>query len=50
MQVIWQDFSDTSQFKMGFQKMRPWDLGHRLLLARRLCEAGCGFITIGSAR
>jgi len=40
---------DTSQFKMGFQKMRPSDLGHRLLLARRLCEAGCGFITVGSA-
>ncbi len=40
---------DTSKFNMGFQKMRPSDIGHRLLVARRLCEAGCGFITVGSA-
>ena len=40
---------DTSRFRIGFRKKRPSDLGQRMLLARRLCEAGCGFVTVGSA-
>lgn len=37
---------DTSQFSTGHKKFRPSALGRQLLLARRLCEAGCGFVTI----
>ncbi|HEY3963691.1 MAG TPA: DUF1501 domain-containing protein [Planctomycetaceae bacterium] len=37
---------DTSQFQTGHKKLRRSELGRQLLLARRLCEAGCGFITI----
>ncbi|MFQ5733709.1 MAG: DUF1501 domain-containing protein [Planctomycetaceae bacterium] len=38
---------DTSRFNTALRiKNRPSSLGHQLLLARRLCEAGCGFITI----
>ncbi len=37
---------DTSSFETGIRKNRPSTLGHQLLLARRLCEAGCGFVTI----
>lgn len=37
---------DTSRFETGHKKLRPSELGRQLLLARRLCEAGCGFITI----
>ena len=37
---------DTSRHITGIHKDRPSTLGHQLLLARRLCEAGCGFITI----
>ncbi|MBI3861212.1 MAG: DUF1501 domain-containing protein [Planctomycetia bacterium] len=37
---------DTSQFKTGHKKYRRSELGRQLLLARRLCEAGCGFVTI----
>ena len=37
---------DTSQFKTGHKKLRRSELGKQLLLARRLCEAGCGFVTI----
>ena len=37
---------DTSRFKTGLKRYRPSTLGKQLLLARRLCEAGCGFITI----
>jgi len=40
---------DTKHFKAGFLKIQKSTLGHRLLLARRLCEAGCRFITVGSA-
>lgn len=40
---------DTSELKVGWTKKRPSTLGQRLLLARRLCEAGCGFVTVGSA-
>ena len=37
---------DTSGFMTGITKTRRSSLGKQLLLARRLCEAGCGFITI----
>lgn len=37
---------DTSRFPTGIKVQRPSTLGRQLLLARRLCEAGCGFITI----
>ena len=37
---------DTSGHQTGITKDRPSTLGKQLLLARRLCEAGCGFVTI----
>lgn len=38
---------DTSRFNTALRiSHRPSSLGHQLLLARRLCEAGCGFVTI----
>jgi hypothetical protein len=37
---------DTSRYLTGITQDRPSTLGRQLLLARRLCEAGCGFITI----
>lgn len=37
---------DTSRFQTGHKKFRKSELGRQLLLARRLCEAGCGFVTI----
>ena len=37
---------DTRKYITGITKDRPSTLGHQLLLARRLCEAGCGFVTI----
>ncbi|MFM8287855.1 MAG: DUF1501 domain-containing protein, partial [Planctomycetaceae bacterium] len=37
---------DTAHFSTGFKKFRPSTLGRQLLLARRLCERGCGFVTI----
>ena len=38
---------DTSRFNTALRvKTRHSTLGHQLLLARRLCEAGCGFITV----
>jgi uncharacterized protein (DUF1501 family) len=37
---------DTSHIMTGITKSRPSALGKQLLLARRLCEAGCGFVTI----
>ncbi len=40
---------DTSDMQTGYLKTRPSTLGKRMLLARRLCEAGCGFVTVGSA-
>ena len=40
---------DTSQFQTGIWKDRPSTLGQQMLLARRLCEAGCGFVTIHNA-
>jgi hypothetical protein len=40
---------DTSKIKIGHKVFRPSDLGRQMLLARRLCEAGCGFVTVHSA-
>ncbi len=40
---------DTSEYSVGFKKFMPSQLGRHLLLARRMCEAGCGFVTIHSA-
>ena len=40
---------DTSEIKIGFKVFRPSTLGKQMLVARRLCEAGCGFVTVHSA-
>ena len=40
---------DTSAIAIGHNQLRPSTLGKQLLLARRLCEAGCGFVTVHSA-
>lgn len=40
---------DTSHIKIGHKRFRPSTLGKQLLVARRLCEAGCGFVTVHSA-
>jgi len=40
---------DTSHIKIGFKRFRPSTLGKQLLVARRLCESGCGFVTVHSA-
>ena len=40
---------DTSEFLVGHKSKGPCTLGERLLLARRLCEAGCRFVTVGMA-
>jgi uncharacterized protein (DUF1501 family) len=40
---------DTSAIQIGHKKFRPSTLGHQLLVARRLCEAGAGFVTVHSA-
>lgn len=37
---------DTTHFQTGHKKLRASQLGHQLLMARRLCEAGCGFVTV----
>ena len=37
---------DTSKFITGIHKNRKSTLGQQLLLARRLCETGCGFVTV----
>jgi uncharacterized protein (DUF1501 family) len=39
---------DTSHFSVGYKRMRPCTLGRQMLMARRLCEAGCGFVTVQS--
>jgi len=39
---------DTSHMTVGFKDPHPSPLGKHLLLARRLCEAGCGFVAINS--
>ena len=40
---------NTSDTQIGFKKFRPSTLGKQMLMARRLCEAGCGFVTVHSA-
>jgi uncharacterized protein (DUF1501 family) len=40
---------DTSKMKVGHKQMRPSSLGKQMLLARRLVEAGAGFITVQSS-
>lgn len=37
---------DTSHWVAGIHQDQGSTLGHQMLLARRLCEAGCGFVTI----
>lgn len=40
---------DTRMFQIGKKVFQPSILGQQLLLARRLVEAGCGFVTVQSA-
>ncbi len=42
------DKYDTSHMTIGYRAPHPSPLGKHMLLARRLCEAGCGFVTINS--
>lgn len=37
---------DTSMYRVGEKDIRDCTLGRQLLLARRLVEAGCGFVTV----
>jgi uncharacterized protein (DUF1501 family) len=37
---------DTQQFRVGKKEFQPSALGRQMLLARRLVEAGCGFVTV----
>jgi uncharacterized protein (DUF1501 family) len=37
---------DTSKFRVGKKVFQPSALGRQMLLARRLVEAGCGFVTL----
>ena len=39
---------DTSHIPVGFRKFKPSPLGKQMLMARRLCEAGCRFVTVHS--
>jgi uncharacterized protein (DUF1501 family) len=43
------DRYDTSAFKTGKKTFEPSSLGKQFLMARRLLEAGCGFVTVQSA-
>ncbi len=40
---------DTSGHQIGFKRFRPCTLGRQMLMARRLVEAGCGFVTVQNA-
>ena len=40
---------ETTSFRIGKKKFRPADIGTQFLTARRLLEAGCGFVTLHSA-
>ena len=40
---------DTSSMQIGHKKFRPSTLGKQMLVARRLCEAGAGFVSVHSA-
>ena len=37
---------DTRAFRVGKKVFQPSSLGRQMLLARRLVEAGCGFVTV----
>jgi uncharacterized protein (DUF1501 family) len=37
---------DTSGFRVGKKVFQPSSLGKQMLMARRLVEAGCGFVTV----
>jgi uncharacterized protein (DUF1501 family) len=37
---------NTSQFRVGKKLFQPSSLGKQMLMARRLVEAGCGFVTV----
>jgi len=37
---------DTSKFRVGKKLFQPSSLGKQMLMARRLVEAGCGFVTV----
>ncbi len=37
---------DTSMYRVGEKEVRDCSLGKQMLMARRLVEAGCGFITV----
>jgi uncharacterized protein (DUF1501 family) len=37
---------DTTGFRVGKKEFRPSSLGRQMLMARRLIEAGCGFVTV----
>lgn len=39
-------WNHVSRGKRGYYTAQAKTIGHLLLLARRLCEAGCGFVTI----
>lgn len=43
------DRYDTSRYRVGHKKYRFCTLGRQLLMARRLCEVGCGFVTVQNA-
>lgn len=40
---------DTSDVQIGHKTFRPSTLGKQMLVARRLCEAGAGFVSVHSA-
>jgi hypothetical protein len=40
---------DTSGTQIGHKTFRPSTLGQQMLVARRLVESGCGFVTVHSA-
>lgn len=40
---------DTSSVLIGHKEYRPSTLGKQMLVARRLCEAGAGFVSVHSA-
>jgi uncharacterized protein (DUF1501 family) len=40
---------DTSHMQTGWLKRRASSIGRQMLTARRLCEAGASFVTVGSA-
>ncbi len=37
---------DTREFRVGKKEFQPSSLGRQMLLARRLVESGCGFVTV----